>query len=155
MNIKKIFSNLVSNLQVVKNNKFNLDKLEKMYGSASVLDATFTPGANYSSVSGSVQLIGSTLRIQYYATRSSSLAAANVTNETVFTLKITSDKIANMWNTSFFNGFTGPIASFHTESIAVSGNVWTFNVTLSACGQALSATESVFLMPVQINLDAY
>lgn len=155
MNIKKIFSNLISNLQVIKNSKFNLDTLEKMYGSASVLDATFTPGTNYSSVSGSVQLIGSTLRIYYYATRKSSLAAGNVTNEVVFTLKITSDKIENIWNTSFFNGLTGPIASFYTGDITVTDNVWTIKVYLSACGQALSATETVFLMPAQINLDAY
>ena len=156
MNIKNIFSNFISNLEVIKKDKFNMDTLETMYGTKTILNPTITKGTNYSAASGNAYLLGSTLKIYFTATRSSSLAAGNVTNEVICTIKINSDKIDNIWNVSFFNGWTGPIASLYTGDITKDENgIWNIKIYLSASGQALSAVETTFLMPVELNLDAY
>ncbi len=131
-------------------------RLYDMFGVSYELTPIITCGPNYSSVKGSLYLVGNNLRLYFNATRASESGAGNITNEVVCTFTANhGGKIRGIYTVGFPSDGTGPLASFDIVNQSTTTDTITFSVELNATHSALSTTSAYASVPVLLNPDAY
>lgn len=114
-----------------------------------------TPGANYSSASGSATICGNVLRCNIVATRTTAYSGDNA-NERVASVYIDhGGKIAGMLNVGLSNGATGGVASLYTTEVSQTETTLNFSVYLAATAEPMTGINSFFQVPITLNLDAF
>ena len=140
----------------IKTDNINLTNLGKAHTMTYTLTTTATPGTNYGSSMGcSSQLIGGTLRVNIFGSRSSDLTGGNVDNEKVCTVSINhGGKINSAYHIVFCNGNSGGIAQFYTTNSTNTNGVLKFDVYLAAISDTFRSLNTYFCLPVTLNLNA-
>lgn len=128
----------------------------KAMSTAYTLDVTVVPGANYSSADASMVLIGNVLRGWFEATRRTSLAGGNVTNEEVATITFRhGGKVATVWSSELVSGAAGPVAAMRSEVVSNGAEQSSIRIMLNATAGALTNTSSFFCIPVVRDLSKF
>lgn len=118
------------------------------------LPCTVDAGSNYSSATGSCHLIGNTLRVYFDATRSSSIAAGNNTNETVCSFTVnTGGRVIGLY--TIYGICANNNSAIYISNASVSGDTLYFDISLSSVGIASSAFSSYLAPPVRIDLSKF
>lgn len=132
------------------------DKFLNMICESYELPVTVTAGTNYTINNAGAVLIGTTLRLYVYATRSAAISG-NVTNECVATLKITDNgKLSNFYNVTATNGSTGSVCSLYTGNLARDDdNVINIDIYIAATATSTTSFNSYINLPVKLNADAF
>lgn len=132
-----------------------LDKLANIMSAHHVLTTTITKGDNYSSVTGSVTLIGNMLRVTFSASRNS-IASGNIDNEVLASFSIAhGGKILGGYAVTFNGATSGHVSSMNVNNVACDETNLTFNVKLNATAGDTSSINAYFAMPVIIDLSKY
>ena len=120
------------------------------------LPCTVTKGTNWSSVVVGAALVGNCLRLNLDATRKSASGAGNITNEQVCTVKIdTQGYVKTIYNMSFCSGSSGPVATFTTTGLAMSGDTLSVDIYMVATERAVTDTTAYFTMIVVPDIEAH
>ena len=131
-------------------------RLRNIFSTAYSLSTTVTAGANYSSVTGSADLLGTNLRCYMNATRTEPSKEGNIVNEVVGTFKMNhGGKIKAVYAVAFPSGGTGPASIFTLTDQVRDDTYITFNVNMTATAGALEQVTTNFIVPVLIDVDAY
>lgn len=130
-------------------------KLANIMGTHYDMNATVTPGENYSSASGNATLVGNMLRVRFSADRNSA-ASGNINNETVATFAVShGGKIKGGYAVTFNNATSGHVASMNVANVSCTETTLTFNITLTATAGETSSTNAYFALPVIIDVTKY
>ena len=101
-------------------------------------------------------LMGGNLRIYVDAKRNSSIAAGNVANEKILTVRINhGGKIKDYLNVNSISGNIGGVASFVTANGSNTDGILTLDVMLCAVANASTEFSCAFTMPVILDLEKY
>ena len=120
------------------------------------LSCTVTKGTNWSTVEVGAVLVGNCLRLNLDATRKSASGAGNIVNEQVCTAKIdTQGLIKAVYNISFCSGATGPVTTFATTGLEMSGNILSVDIYMVATERAVTDTTAYFIMSVVPDIEAH
>lgn len=131
-------------------------RLSQILGTTYKLETSVIAGSNWAISDPSAYLVGNTLRLYFKGTRSSTLSAGNVANETVLTLKITHNgKINGIYNVTSVNGLTGGVVTFNTTDTGISDDTLSVSVMLTAASTDVTEVNSHIPLPVTLNMDAY
>lgn len=137
------------------NNIYNLLGMAKAMCHPTTFSPTVTAGANYSSASSTLTLVGNCLRLNINAERKTATNAGDITNEVVATITFNNQgKIETVYRVDFPNGITGALAALDAQT-TTEGNTTTITVRLCATGTALSNINAYTCMPTDIKLSAF
>lgn len=133
----------------------NKTALTNIFGAYHNLTTTVTPGANYSSASGSATLVGNMLRVKFSADRKTA-ANGNIDNEVVATFSVAhGGMITGGFAVCIGNGTSGHLANMVVSSVSCNETALTFTVTLTATAGDTSTLNPFFAMPVLIDITKF
>lgn len=112
-------------------------------------------GDNYTAASGTIALIGNTMRVYFSATRSSAASAGNITDEVIATF--TYDVGGKVKSPYIVYGITSNSNSSYYLSGANVNSDGTITLTLKLSGVGVSSSSfaGYLAVPIAINLDKY
>lgn len=160
MNIRTVLKTLLNEIIELKNTKLDIDKVKNISKQRG-LEFVVTKGANYEYATvHNVLLVGNILRIYFTANRNSATGTGNITQDTIFTIKIyTQDLFTDAYNSTSVNYTTGTLHNFSTGYKSTGsdekGNYVQFNVQINATHGGVVGTSGTIFLPVILNTDNY
>ena len=157
--IKETIKESVKNLISLKRNKMDIEKFKNIYCTGYNFNSTrvVTPNTGWTINYCYVYLIGNILMVSFDATRSSNLAAGNITNEWILTATIPhGGKIISTQGSSFLSRTsTGHLLSLFSGIYNLTASHCDVKVGVTATHAATNKARGIAIVPVGLNIDAY
>ena len=137
-------------------NLLDAAKLAVALTNTSSFTPTVTVGPNWSSASGTVDLVGSNLRFYFTAVRNEKTGSGDTANEVVCHFSFNhGNKVEAAYPISFVSGGSGAVSSYNITNATNSNGIIEFDISLCSVAAADNEFSAFFSMPVSLNPDAF